>query len=106
MRRDEWFLDDHVFAGFEGLLRQVKMRLGQGGDHDNIDGRIGKHLVAGAPALHTGEVLGDVVFRGRMTLNDAVEVESWYVLDERDVEDFSREAVAYYSRVVRFGSHF
>lgn len=94
-RRHKRLLYNDMLPLLQRHLREVEVAARYRRHNNDIDLLILQHLLAGAPRLDAGEVLGSVIVGSRVPLDDAVEVQCRNGHDERDVEDLGREAVAY-----------
>lgn len=89
---DEGLLGQDMLAGFEGLLGQVEVVVGRGGDDNDIDVGVGDEVVGGSVVLEVGVVGGGGVVGLGGALDDGVQLEAGGCGDEGDVEDFGGEA--------------
>lgn len=81
-----------MLAGLEGLLGEVEVVVGRGGDDNDIDVRVGDEVVGGSVVLEVGVVGGGGVVGLGGALDDGVQLEAGGCGDEGDVEDFGGEA--------------
>lgn len=89
---DEGLLGQDVLAGLEGLLGEVEVVVGRGGDDNDIDVGVGDEVVGGSVVLEVGVVGGGGVVGLWGALNDGVQLKAGGCGDEGDVEDFGGEA--------------
>jgi hypothetical protein len=87
-----WILRQWLKVRGEGLQVRVLTGVGRGAEDDDVEGGVGEHGLDGGVVLDVGVVERGRVGRGGRALEDGVQVERGGQGDERDVEDFGREA--------------
>ena len=86
-------------------LRELEVRVWYCRHDHNVHLGILDHLLSRAVTLDAWMIFLGIVVRLRGSLDNSKELEFWDDVDEGNVEDFGRHAIANYSDVIGLGGH-